>query len=147
MHLTTILIVEDERIVALDIKRQLIKLGYKVLAVVSTGEEAILKVNEKKPDIIIMDIFLKGKLNGIEAASLIKKVFNIPIIFLTASTDTKTFEAAQSVDPAGYIIKPFHIEEVKVTIETALHKAIIEQKLGTYKSALKDINNLLSDNH
>ncbi len=119
---TTILIVEDENIVALDLKNKLEGLGYRVLNTVSTGEEAIKIADLFYPDIILMDVMLKGELDGIEAAELIKRKFDIPIIFLTAYTDKKTLERAKLVQPYGYISKPFKEEDIRLNIEIAVHK-------------------------
>jgi CheY-like chemotaxis protein len=107
MSKTKILIVEDERIVAIDIKATLEDEGFEIVDIVISGEEAIKKALELKPDLILMDIFLKGQLNGIEATQQIKEQIDIPVIFLTAYEDKKTMEKAQETNPLGYIIKPF----------------------------------------
>lgn len=107
MSKTKILIVEDERIVAIDIKATLEDEGFEIVDIVISGEEAIKKALELKPDLILMDIFLKGQLNGIEATQQIKEKMDIPVIFLTAYEDKKTMDKAQETNPLGYIIKPF----------------------------------------
>ena len=115
-----ILVVEDEKIVALDIKGMLSRLGFDVLDIVSTGEKAIQMVTNKKPDLILMDIMLKGELDGINAAQHIIKHYNIPIIFLTAHSDQETKQRACTVNPHGYLLKPFNEKQLNHTIKTAL---------------------------
>ena len=107
MSKANILIVEDESIVAKDIQQSLKKLGYNVVDVVSTGENAIVSATEKNPDLVLMDIMLKGSMSGIEAAQVIKEKLNIPVIFLTAYADESTFSKAKITEPYGYIIKKF----------------------------------------
>jgi PAS domain S-box-containing protein len=126
---TRILVVEDESIVAEDIRRTLIKLGYAVPAVVSSGEMAIKKAEEHVPDLILMDIMLKGELDGIEAAKQISSKFNIPVVYLTAFSDEKILERAKLTEPFGYIIKPFKDRELKMDIEIALYKHRMEMQL------------------
>ena len=122
MSLTKILIVEDESIVAKDIQMCLRKLGYNVVAICSSGEEAILAVTEHVPDLVLMDIMLKGEIGGIEAADQINSKFNIPIIFLTAYADESTLNRAKVTEPHGYIIKPFKEIDLRTTVEVALYK-------------------------
>ncbi len=122
MEDTTILIVEDENIVALDLKNKLERLGYNVLKTVSSGEEAIRLADLFYPDVILMDIMLKGDLDGIETAGRICHRFDIPIIFLTAYTDEKTLQRAKAVNPYGYISKPFKDEDIRLNIEIAVHR-------------------------
>jgi PAS domain S-box-containing protein len=124
-----ILVVEDESIVAMDIKHRLETMGYNVLAAVSSGETAVEKAGELKPDLILMDIVLKGQIDGIDAYNLIKENYNIPLIFLTAYSDEKTVNRAKTTSPYGYIIKPFEDRELKCAIEVALYKHEMESKL------------------
>jgi len=124
-----ILIVEDEPIVADDIKMTLHKLGYAVPAIASSGKEAIKKTEEIHPDLVLMDIVLKGKMDGIEATRIIRSRFDIPVIYLTAFADKKILERAKITEPYGYIIKPFEDRELKSTIEIALYKHKMERKL------------------
>jgi two-component system cell cycle sensor histidine kinase/response regulator CckA len=124
-----ILIVEDERIAAEDIKNSLQNLGYDVTGVVSSGEEAIKKAVEKKPDLVLMDIKLKGELDGIDTADKIRSLLNVPIVYLTAHADVKTLERAKITEPFGYIIKPFENRELQINIEMALYKWIMENRL------------------
>jgi two-component system, LytTR family, response regulator LytT len=117
-----ILVVEDESIVARDIQQSLLKLGYEVLDICATGEDAMAKAEECKPDIILMDIMLKGTIGGIEAAAYIRNKLNIPIIFLTAYADSSTVSKAKVTEPHGYIIKPFKEIDLQTNIEIALYK-------------------------
>ena len=102
-----VLVVEDENIVGIDLKRTLKKLNYQVLDVVRTGEDAVRVAIENKPDIILMDIMLSGKINGIEAIKKIKEEIDFPVIYLTAYGDEQTIQDAKLTNPFGYILKPF----------------------------------------
>ena len=124
-----ILIVEDERIVAFNIQGRLEELGYTVVAITSSGEEAIKIIDNKRPDLVLMDIKLKGKIDGIEAAERIRHQFQIPVIYLTAYTDEETLNRAKLTEPYGYILKPFEARNLGSTIEMALYKYQIEQQL------------------
>lgn len=122
MSKTNILIVEDESIVAKDIQHSLKKLGYTVVGMCSTGEDAIRTAEEVKPDLVLMDIMLKGDMSGIEAAGQIREKFNIPIIYLTAYADESTLSKAKVSEPYGYIIKPFKEIDLHTSIEMAIYK-------------------------
>ncbi len=122
MSRINVLIVEDEIIVAKDIKQCLKKLGYNVVGIEIKGENAVKSAISKKPDIILMDIMLKGKINGIESAEIIRKNNNIPIIFLTAYADENTLSKAKITEPYAYIIKPFKEIDLHTSIEMALYK-------------------------
>lgn len=122
MAKVSILVVEDESIVARDIQQSLKKLGYEVLDICGTGEDAMAKAEQLKPDLILMDIMLKGAIGGIEAADYIRSKFNIPIIFLTAYADSSTVAKAKVTEPHGYIIKPFKEIDLQTNIEIALYK-------------------------
>jgi CheY-like chemotaxis protein len=119
----TILVVEDEMITALDIKLRLEDFGYNVPGTIAYGEEAVEKAEEFKPDLILMDIMLKGEMNGIEATKEIQKTKDIPIIFLTANTNKEIIENALKTTPSGYISKPFNDRELKYIIEIAIKKS------------------------
>ena len=125
----TVIIVEDESVVGIDLNRILTKLDYEVADVLRTGEEAIAKAIKSKPSIILMDIMLEGKITGIDAANQIQRVIDVPIIYITAYADKKTFESAKSSNPYGYIIKPFDEKTLQFTIEMALVKHESNQKL------------------
>jgi two-component system, LytTR family, response regulator LytT len=122
MSKANILVVEDESIVAKDIQQSLKKLGYHVVGVSATGEKAIELANEFKPDIVLMDIMLKGEMSGIDAAEVIRRTNNIPVIYLTAYADENTLSKAKVTEPYGYIIKPFKEIDIHTSIEMALYK-------------------------
>ncbi|MCO6482978.1 MAG: response regulator [Flavobacteriales bacterium] len=122
MAQTNVLVVEDESIVSKDIQQSLKKLGYNVVGAAATGENAVALALETRPDIILMDIMLKGEMNGIEAATRIRSEANIPVIFLTAYADESTLGKAKVTQPYGYIIKPFKEIDIHTTIEMALYK-------------------------
>jgi len=122
MAKTNVLVVEDESIVSKDIQHSLKKLGYNVVGSSSTGEKAIELALELKPDIVLMDIMLKGELTGIEAAETIRESINIPVIYLTAYADEGTLAKAKVTEPYGYIIKPFKEIDIHTSIEMALYK-------------------------
>jgi len=149
-----ILIVEDERIVAMTMKKMLINLGYRVIAIVSSGEKALQKILEEKPSLVLMDIRLKGPMDGIEVAQKLNNFYNIPVIYITAYEDKKTFERAKLTAPFGYIIKPFDEKILHMTIEVALYKyqldiAMKEQAINRerekYRSNLETIFSCLEE--
>lgn len=129
MNTASILVVEDESIVAMDIQSMLELLGYAVPGVVSTGMEAIQKTAELRPDLVLMDIRLRGDMDGIEAAGQIRTRFHVPIIYLTAYADDEAVQRARLTEPFGYILKPFEEKELHVTIEMALYKSRMERAL------------------
>ena len=118
-----IYIVEDEAIVALELKRTVMKLGYKCAGMSSNYNDALVGIKEAKPDLILMDITLKYSKSGVEIAKELKKIQSIPIIFLTSVTDESTMEEAISTEPSGYLLKPFRREELKSTILLSLYKS------------------------
>ncbi|MDD5434920.1 MAG: response regulator [Nitrospira sp.] len=124
-----ILIVEDEGIEALDLQHRLTSMGYTVPDIVFTGEEAVIKAGETHPDLILMDIMLQGEMDGVTAAGQIHARFDIPIIFLTAYADEGTLHRAKVTGPYGYLIKPFKEKELHISIDMALYKHTMEQKL------------------
>ncbi len=125
----TILVVEAEAIVADDIKNHLQKFGYKVSAIVTSGEEALKAVRGARPDLVLMDIVLWGEMDGIETAERIRSEFRIPVVYLTAFDDDRTLERAKITEPFGYIIKPFEERDLYTTIEMALYRHEMERKL------------------
>jgi two-component system, cell cycle sensor histidine kinase and response regulator CckA len=127
--MANILVVEDEKIVAADIASTLEGLGYSVPGVVSSGEEAIRRVNELHPDLVLMDIMLDGQMDGVQAARLMRQRFRIPVVFLTAYADGDSLNRARVSEPFGYIVKPFNEKELRSTIEIALYKHEVEQQL------------------
>src|SRR4051794_21382046 len=124
-----ILVVEDEAVVAKDLQTRLKKLGYHVPLTVPTGEEAIDRARELRPALILMDIRLKGDLDGIEAAARIQQDFRTPIIYLTAYADEGTLDRAKVTEPFGYILKPFNERELHTAIQVALFKHKAEAEL------------------
>ncbi len=126
MSAAKILIVEDEGLTAMELQRKLKMAGYDVPTFAFSGKEAIKKAEEIKPDLVLMDIFLKGHIDGIDAAGEIKKKLNVPIIYLTAHGDPKTKERAKSTEPFAYLLKPFDVEILRQNIDQALY----EQKVG-----------------
>jgi PAS domain S-box-containing protein len=139
------MIVEDESIVALEIKDRIISLGYEVVNVVSSGEIAIIKAGESKPDLILMDIMIKGSMDGIETAKKIREKYDIPAIFLTAYSDEKTIQRAKISEPYGYLLKPLQERELRTTIEMALYKHRTEQALKQSQKWLSTILNSIGD--
>lgn len=145
MSKTKVMVVEDESIVAIDITQRLESLGYEVTATVSTGEKAIEMAEKTKPHIILMDIVLKGKIDGIQAAEEIGKNFKTPIVYLTAYSDEKTLERAKLTRPFGYIIKPFEDREIHSIIEVALYKNEMDTKLKESEEKYRTIFNSIQD--
>ncbi len=125
----SVLIVEDENIIARDLSRIMNKFGYKVSGVVTSGEDVITRVIEWQPNLILMDIKLNGKMTGIEAADEIKKIIDIPIIYLTAYGDAESIQKAKLTEPFAYIVKPFDEKLLHTSIEIAIYKHQISKKL------------------
>jgi CheY-like chemotaxis protein len=124
-----IMIVEDECIVADGLRVDLEGMGYEVSAMVSSGEEAIQQAEQDKPDAVLMDIVLRGEINGIDAADKIRTGIAIPVIFLTAHSGQSALERAKVTEPFGYLLKPYHVKELRSTIEITLYKARMEKRL------------------
>ncbi len=120
--LVKILVVEDEMIIGAKISLQLTNLGYEVTALLSRGEEVMQHVTENEPDIILLDINLRGKLDGIETAAQLQQQHNIPIIYLTANSDEPTFNRAKSTRPAAFIAKPFKQLDLQRAIELCISR-------------------------
>ncbi len=129
MKQARILVVEDEFIVAADIQTRLESLGYDVPTTVASGEKAVEKAGTLRPDLVLMDIQLKGFMDGVEAADQIRRRFGIPVIYLTANADHPTVQRAKVTEPFGYVIKPFEERELHTAIEVALYKHQAEQTL------------------
>lgn len=122
----SILLVEDEPVIALDIRRRLQQLGYPRPVLATSGEEAVALVPDLRPDLILMDIFLGGRLDGIDTAAMVRSQLSVPVIYLTAHADPHTLERAKITEPFGYIIKPFEDRELHTCIEMALYKHKME---------------------
>ena len=131
-----ILIVEDEAIIAEEIKTGLEDMGYSVTSIVKTGEAAIEKAQQDRPDLILMDIRLEGKIDGIEAAERIRSRFGVPVIFLTAHVDEEKLDRAKLALPFGYLLKPIQDRDLKVTIEMALYTAKVDAERKSAEEAL-----------
>lgn len=129
MEKKKIMVVEDERIVAHNLARQLTDLGYDVVATVYSGEEAVDKLQEVHPDLVLMDIVLAGKMDGIQAAEKIASLSGTPVVYLTSYADDKTFGRAKLTGPFGYILKPVEKKQLYVNIELALNRQGIELNL------------------
>ena len=129
MSKTNILVVEDESIVSKDIQHSLKKLGYNVVGAASSGEKALELARTEPPDIVLMDIMLKGDMNGIETADIIRQEMAIPVVFLTAYADESTLSKAKVTEPYGYIIKPFKEIDLHTSIEMAIYKHGKEQEI------------------
>ena len=134
-----VLIIEDERMIAEDIKYTLNQYGYKVSGIFSKGLKAIAKISTLKPDIILMDIKLEGEIDGIETGKIILKDHDIPIIFLTAYADSATVESTKSITPYGFILKPFDAKELYAAIEIALIKHKSEKELNENKALFESM--------
>jgi PAS domain S-box-containing protein len=140
-----ILIVEDEEIIAADIKSTLEELGYTVSAVVSSGKEAVQKASETAPDLVLMDTILKGDMDGIEAAKQIQNCFSIPVVYLTASADDNTLQRAKISDPYGYVLKPLDVRELHISIEIALYKHKTTKRFKESEQQLATITRCMGD--
>ena len=132
------MIVEDEIITAESEKQSLEELGYSVISAVASAEKAIKKAEEDKPDLVLMDIELKGEMDGVEAAGKIHSRFDIPSLFVTAYSDDKLLKRAKIAEPFGYIIKPFQKRELHSNIEMALYKNMAEKERKKLIKELQD---------
>jgi signal transduction histidine kinase/CheY-like chemotaxis protein len=139
MSKARIFVVEDEVIVAEVLKMNLERSGYEIAGHEIYGEVVVESVARSKPDLILMDIRLKGKMDGIAAAIQVRERFDIPIIYLTAYGDAETLQRAKQTAPFGYLIKPFEIETLRSTIETALNKHDLERRLAASEASLSQI--------
>lgn len=138
-----IMIVEDEPVVAEDIRSGLVKAGFDVAASVGAGEEAVKIVLTAKPDLVLMDIHLSGRMDGIRAADWIGKHSDIPVIYLTAYSDEETIERAKATSPFGYVIKPFDRKELRTAIEMTLLKQDQIRKQAQRIDELEEKNRIL----
>lgn len=142
---TRILVVEDEAITSMDLRKSLADLGYDVCAVATTGETAVKYAGDFHPDIILMDIMLAGKMTGIEAAEIIRANCRIPVIYLTAYSDDNFLARAKITEPFGYILKPFREMELKTNIEMALYKHKMESALRVSEETTRVLLNAIED--
>jgi putative nucleotidyltransferase with HDIG domain len=132
-----ILIVEDERIIAEDIKRSLRNYKYEVTDMVASGEQAIASISQESPDLILMDIKIEGELDGIETVEQINQQFDIPVVYLTANADAATLSRAKSTNPYGYLVKPFEEIDLNATIQIAFSKFESDQALRLSENRFK----------
>ena len=154
MEKAKILVVEDEKITVARIKRTLAKLGYEVSSDVPSGEEAILRIEEEKPDLVLMDIRLQGEMDGIEAAAKIRSQFKIPVIYLSSFSEEQLLHRAKLTEPYACIIKPFKEKELHSNIEIALFKHRSEEQLKeayrllqkTFKGTIKAMSTMAEIN-
>jgi len=122
-----ILMVEDDMIIAADISTQLTKLGYQVIGINIRGEDALNMIENNRPDLVLMDIVLTGKMNGIETAQIVSEKFQIPVIFLTSNSDDATFQKALTAQPYAFISKPFQKSELARTLKLTFQRIAVER--------------------
>jgi len=140
-----ILVVEDEFVTGLEIRARLEDLGYEVIGILDTGEEAVQKAGEFHPDLMIMDITLKGEMTGIEAADIIRRNFHIPVVYLTAHSDEATVQKAVQSEPFGYLIKPLDERALHTTVRMSLYKHAMDKALIESESRYRAIADLSPD--
>jgi CheY-like chemotaxis protein len=145
MAKATILVVEDESIVAVDLQQRLHGMGYSVPAVAATSQDALRKAAETRPDLVLMDIRLKGYVDGIEVAEKLREMLDVPPVYLTAYADQATLARAKTTEPFGYIVKPFDDETLHRTIEMALFRRSKERQLRHSAACLKTILHCVND--
>jgi PAS domain S-box-containing protein len=140
----TVLVVEDERIVAKDLQYMLNSMGYDAFAIASSADDALSRAAEHRPDLVLMDIRIKGSRDGIETADLLRKRFGIPVVYLTAHSDDATLERAKLTVPYGYLMKPVKSAELRSAIEIAIHRHAMERQLRErerwFSTTLRSIN-------
>src|SRR5882672_5133643 len=138
---TQILVVEDERLVARALQNELEQFGYEVSGIASSASEAVAQVEESRPDLVLMDVHLKGDVDGIEVAQRIQSRCGIPVIYLSAFSDAPTVARASETNAFGYLIKPYEERELQTTIEMALAKHRAERRLEEAERWLAAIHN------
>ncbi len=142
-----LLIVEDEKIIAFDLHNRLVSFGYRVLGEFSRGTDAIEAVRQLQPDLVLMDIFIKGEIDGIQAALVLRNELNTPVIFITAHSDELTLQRAKIAEPFGYILKPFDDRDLRTVIEMGIYKAEAEKRLreseARYRGIVEDQTDLI----
>jgi PAS domain S-box-containing protein len=141
----SIFIVEDEAIVSEDIRQTIENLGYSVSGIASSGEDALKKIKETQPDLVLMDIHLSGAMDGIEAARQIHELYTIPVIYITAYADDDLLARAMVTEPYGYILKPYDDRELHSVIEMAQYKHRMEQKLAERERTIRALANAIPD--
>jgi YesN/AraC family two-component response regulator len=141
-----VLVVDDEAIITMQLEERLSRIGYKVVGMAASGEDAITKARALKPEIVLMDIVMPGTINGIAAAKVVHEELDIPVIFITSYADDKIIEAAKQVNPYGYIVKPFNELELKAAMEVALYRKLTE-KHEMAKRKRKKMQSLTNKEH
>lgn len=135
-HPTKVLVVEDESIVALDLQHRLSTLGFEVSGHAASGPDAIARAAEARPQLVLMDIQLRGEMDGIQAAGRIMSEYDIPVVFLTAFSDVESLNRAKQAEAYGYLLKPFQERELRIAIEMALYKHAAERELRSSRTLL-----------
>lgn len=142
-----ILVVEDEPVVATDLRCELVDMGYEIAGVALDGETALSLAIAENPSLVLMDIGLRGNMDGIDAAEQIRRKVGLPLVYLTAYVDEKTLQRAAATEPLGYLVKPFRAAELRTTVRMALYRHRAEknrsQQAREYASALNEINVIL----
>lgn len=137
MEKPRVVIVEDDGIVALQIRSSLEQRGYTVGGVFASGEETLANVASAAPDLVLMDIKLQGEMDGIQTAGLLRERHGLPVIFLTAHSEEATIERAKRAEPYGYLLKPFNVQDLCITVEVAFHKHKIDRERDELTRELK----------
>jgi CheY-like chemotaxis protein len=145
MNKPRLLIVEDEAIVAADIAIRLGQLGYEVVGSTGSGEEALVMAGQLGADLVLMDIHLQGAMDGITAADEMRARFGLPVVFLTAYSESATLQRAKEVTPFGYILKPFEDRELQIVLGLALYKHQAENDLKRKYAEVERFNKLTVD--
>ena len=143
--LARIMIVEDEGIIAGHIATRLEKTGYTVAGIFGSSEEALAEIPDRRPDLILMDIRIKGALDGIETAARVRERFDIPVIYLTAHTDRQTIDRAKITGAFGFLTKPIHHTSLATSIEMALHKHNSEREVRQQRAWIETVLDAMGD--
>jgi PAS domain S-box-containing protein len=141
----SVMIVEDERVVAMDLQQTLAELGYDAFAIASSAEEAIARASERCPDVVLMDIRIKGKLDGIQTAEILKRQFGAPVVYLTAHADDATIARANEHEPHGYLLKPLKTAELRSAIEVCLYRDEMERRMSERERWFSTTLNSIAD--
>lgn len=145
MSPSEILIVEDESIVALDLEARLVRMGYQVVGIAFSGEEAIRLAAQNRPTLVLMDIRLRGGMDGVETAAQIRARYGIPVAYLTAYADEPTLQRAKVTEPLGYLVKPFEERDLRSTIEMALYRIEMERSAKIHVTRLEQVVSTVPD--
>ncbi len=140
-----IFIVEDERIIAIDLQRRLERLGYQICGTATEGDEAVAGIRKALPDLVLMDILIQGPMDGIDVAVLVKRDPGTPVIFLSAYTDARTLDRAKEAEPLGFILKPFKERELATLLEMALFKRVADSRIREKEQLFSAILNSTTD--